>query len=169
METEHSQGLFERILFCTDFSSNADFAFSYALSLAKMRAGSTLFLLHVVPESDAQFWKSYIYEVENVEEKARQDIEERLERTYRAQVPSFIRFEAIFRVGRDWQEILATASEKQADLIVMGRRSQSSLQKAFFGNLTEKVARQAPCSVLIIPLSYQEMVSRRGERSSTGG
>ncbi|MEJ5260612.1 MAG: universal stress protein [Anaerohalosphaeraceae bacterium] len=166
MEPEKPQGLFEKILFCTDFSSNADFAFSYALNLAKMNPNSTLYLLHVVPESDAQFWKNYIYEIENVDQKAKQDIEERLDRTYRAKVPAEIRFEPIFRIGRESQEILAVAQEKQVDLIVMGRHSQGSLQKMFFGNITEKVARQAPCAVLIVPLSYQEMLRKTPGRFS---
>jgi nucleotide-binding universal stress UspA family protein len=161
MKAENPTGPFEKILFCTDFSSNADFTFLYALNLAKMNPNSTLYLLHVVPESDAQFWKNYIYEIENVDQKAKQDIEERLDRTYRPKVPAEIRFEPIFRIGRESHEILAVAREKQADLIVMGRHSQGSLQKAFFGNITEKVARQAPCAVLIIPLSYQEMLRTR--------
>lgn len=161
MEMNNIQGPFERILFCTDFSSNADFAFSYATALAKLNPKSTLYLLHVVPESDAQFWKNYIYEIENVDQKAKQDIEDRLDRTYRAKVPAEVRFEPIFRIGRESHEILEVAREKHVDLIVMGRHSQGSLQKAFFGNITEKIARQAPCAVLIVPLSYQEMLRKR--------
>lgn len=161
MDAENPQGLFEKILFCTDFSSNADFAFSYALNLAKLNPNSTLYLLHVVPESDAQFWKNYIYEIDNVDQKAKQDIEEHLDQTYRAKIPAEVRFEPIFRIGRESHEILAVAREKQVDLIVMGRHSQGSLQKAFFGNITEKVARQAPCAVLTVPLSYQEMLRKK--------
>ena len=38
----------------------------------------------------------------------------------------------------------------------MGRQGHSALQKALFGNVTEKVARKARCAVLIIPLDFQK-------------
>lgn len=155
---KQSAPAFRKILFCTDFSENADFAFGYALDLARQNPDSTLYLLHVVPESDAQFWKGYIYEVEDVDQKARQDIEERLDRTYRSKISAQIGFRAEFRVGKEHEEIVEFAKKEDVDLIVMGRHGQGSLQKMFFGNVTEKVARHAPCAVLIIPMSYQKKV-----------
>ena len=58
---------YKRILFCTDFSDNADRAFAYAIDAAVRRPGCTFYLLHVIPEPDAQFWRTYIYEVEGVD------------------------------------------------------------------------------------------------------
>ncbi len=66
---------FKRILFCTDFSESADAAFDFALDAAIRRPGSTLYLLHVIHEPDAQFWKSYIAEVENVNDDAKKAID----------------------------------------------------------------------------------------------
>ena len=166
METERPQAvMFRKILFCTDFSQNADFAFQYALMLARQTPDSMLLLLHVVPESQAQFWKSYIYEVEDVDQKAKSDIEERMDRTYRASIPAGIGFETHFRVGRDHEEIVKFAGEQNADVIVMGRQGQGALQKAFFGNVTEKVARYAPCAVLVIPLAYQKKLTGQPDRT----
>ena len=56
---------YQKILYCTDFSENALIAFDFAVDAAKRRPGCILYLLHVVPESEAQFWKTYIYEVES--------------------------------------------------------------------------------------------------------
>ena len=72
MDTVHSVSPFQKILFCTDFSENADYAFDFAVDAAVRRPGCTLYLLHVIPETDAQFWKTYLYEVENVDQKAKQ-------------------------------------------------------------------------------------------------
>ena len=61
MTTEQSVSLqppFEKILFCTDFSDNADFAFGFVVDIARQNPGRKFYLLHVVPESEAQFWKS---------------------------------------------------------------------------------------------------------------
>ncbi|UCF17064.1 MAG: universal stress protein [Phycisphaerales bacterium] len=153
---EPRQTTFERILFCTDFSENADFAFSFAVDAATRRPGSQLYLLHVVPESEAQFWKTYIYEVDDVDAKAKRDIDERIDRAYRSRLPEGLELKVEFRIGRDYQEILGFARERQVDLIVMGRQGHSALEKALFGNVTEKVVRKADCAVLVVPLSYRK-------------
>jgi nucleotide-binding universal stress UspA family protein len=149
-----------KILFCTDFSKNAEFAFQFAVDAALRRPGCELYLLHVVPETDAQFWKNYIYEVDNVDNKAKRDIDQRIEETYRSKLPTGLELKVEFRVGRDWQEILNFANEQDIDLIVMGRQGKGSLQTALFGNVTEKVARKADCAVLIVPLSFEEKLER---------
>lgn len=147
---------FQRILFCTDFSENADFAFSFAVDAAGRRPGCELYLLHVIPESDAQFWKTYIYEVEGVDNKAKQDIDGRIAQTYLSRLPEGMELKVEIRVGKDYQQILEFAKEKQIDLIVLGRHGHKPLGKTLFGAVTEKVASRAECAVLVIPLSYQK-------------
>jgi len=159
METINlTQTHYRRILFCTDFSENADFAFPFAVDAAGRRPGSELYLLHVIPKSDAQFWKTYIYEVEDVDAKARHDIDERIDQTYRARLPKGLELKVEVRIGKDSQQILQFAHEHRIDLIVMGRHGHShgTLQKALFGNVTEKIASKADCAVLVVPLSYRD-------------
>ena len=150
---------FQRILFCTDFSENADLALHFAVDAATRRPGSELYLLHVIPETEAQFWKSYIYEVEDVDAKAIHDINERIDQTYRSKLPEDLELKVEFRIGKDYQEILNFTREKQIDLIVMGRQGHSALQKAFFGSVTEKIVRRADSVVLVVPLGYRERLS----------
>ena len=149
---------YQRILFCTDFSENADFAFSFAVDAAGRRPGSELYLLHVIPESDAQFWKTYIYEVEDVDSKARRDIDERIDEAYQSRLPAGLELRVECRVGKDYQEILRFADERKIDLIVMGRHGHTHgrMHKALFGNVAEKIVSRADCAVLIVPLSYQK-------------
>lgn len=162
-ETIRDTGAYERILFCTDFSENAEFAFDYALDAAVRRPGSVLYVLHVIPEPDAQFWKTYIYEVEDVDQKAKRDIDERIEKTYLVRAPQSVHIEVVIRVGKDSDSILEFAEENSVDLIVMGRRGRSSLGKVLFGNVTEKICRKAPCAVLIVPLSLKERKAKTHE------
>lgn len=148
--------ILKRVLFCTDFSENADFAFHFALDAATKRPGCVLYLLHVIPESDAQFWKTYIYEVEDVDKKAEHDIDKRINEKYRPYLPEGLEFKVEFHIGKDYKEILGFAREIKTDLIVMGRQGHSAIEKALFGNVTEKVVRKADCAVLVVPLSYKE-------------
>jgi len=144
---------YKRILFCTDFSKNADFAFDYAVDAAARRPGCTLYLLHVIPEPNAQFWKTYIYELEDVDAKAKRDIDAKIDQAYRPRAPEGVNFEVHMRIGRDYMEILRFARENQVDLIVMGRQGHSAFEQFLFGSVTEKVVRKADCAVLVIPMA----------------
>lgn len=142
---------YRRILFCTDFSENADLAFTYALDAAVRRPGATLYLLHVIPEPEAQFWKTYIYEVEGVDEKAKQDIDRKLAEVYLPRIPETVEFKVEMCIGRDYVKILEFAQQEEVDLIVVGRHGRSALENVLFGNVAEKVVRKAPCAVLVVP------------------
>lgn len=145
---------FKRILFCTDFSESADAAFDFAIDATIRRPGSTLHLLHVIHEPDAQFWRSYIAEVDNVNEQARRAIDEKMAATYLSRVPPGLDVKVESRVGPDAVTILEFARATRIDLIVLGRHGHGGVQKTLFGSVAEKIVRRAECAVLVIPLSY---------------
>ncbi len=145
---------FKRILFCTDFSESADAAFEFALDAAVRRPGSTLYLLHVIHEPDAQFWKSYIAEVDNVDTAAKQAIDAKVAAAYLPRVPQGQNLKVEFRIGAEAASILEFAKAMQVDVIVLGRHGHSSLGKTLFGSVAEKIVRKAECAVLVVPLSY---------------
>jgi nucleotide-binding universal stress UspA family protein len=145
---------FKRILFCTDFSESADAAFEFALDAVVRRPGSALYLLHVIHEPDAQFWKSYIAEVDNIDDDAKKAIDEKVAAAYLARVPDGLDVKVEFRIGPDAATILDFAQATQIDLIILGRHGHSSVGKALFGSVAEKIVRKAECAVLVVPLDY---------------
>ncbi len=145
---------FKRILFCTDFSESADAAFDFAIDAAVRRPGSTLYLLHVIHEPDAQFWKSYVYEVDNIDADARKAIDEKVAAAYTSRVPPSQDFKVEFRIGPDAATILEFAKARQIDVIILGRHGHSSMGKTLFGSVAEKIVRKANCAVLVEPLDY---------------
>ena len=68
-----------------------------------------------------------------------------------------------FRIGRDYIKILEFAEEQDVDLVVIGRQGHSAFGTVLFGNVTERVARKAPCPVLVIPLDYEKRLAARKE------
>lgn len=142
---------FQRILFCTDFNTDALEAFRYALNIAEGNDHSEIVIFHAIPEPDAQFWKSYIYEVENVDEKAKADIDTKIAELYTPAIPPGIRWSSRFAVGNVGEEILKAAEEAGADLIVLGRGAGPNVINRLLGNFTEKVIRKASCPVLVVP------------------
>ena len=145
---------FKKILFCTDFSENADRAFVFAVNAALRNEGCELHLLHVIPEPPAQFWKGYIYEAdEDVDARAKREIDEKLAETYRPRVPEGVRLVIAMRIGEAGHRILEYAKERDMDLVIVGRQGAGTVGKILFGNVTERVVRKAPCPVLVIPPS----------------
>jgi nucleotide-binding universal stress UspA family protein len=149
---------FKRILFCTDFSESAEAAFEFALDAAVRRPGSTLFLLHVIHEPDAQFWKSYIAEVENINADAKRAIDQKVAASYLSRVPQGQDIKVEFRIGAEAACILEFARAAKVDVIILGRHGHSSLGKALFGSVAERIVRKADCAVLVVPLSYAKVL-----------
>jgi nucleotide-binding universal stress UspA family protein len=142
---------YRRILFCTDFSPNADYAFHYALASVRRSGDAQLHILHVLPEPDAQFWRTYLYEVDDVDAKATADINQKIKESYLEDVTDVKQVVISVTKGRPDEEILSYAKKIDADLLVMGRQGTSSFRLNIFGNVAEVIARKAECPVLIIP------------------
>ncbi len=53
-------------------------------------------------------------------------------------------------VGKAYDEILKIATDENFDLIVMGRRGLSNMERIFLGSVTQKVIAQAPCPVMVV-------------------
>ena len=147
---------FKRILFCTDFSESADAAFEFALDMAIRRPDSTLYLLHVIHEPDAQYWKTQLAEVENINAEAQKAIDAKVASAYLSRVPKGLQVKVEFRIGPDAASILEFAKATQIDVIILGRHGHSSVGKALFGSVAEKIVRKAECAVLVVPLSYAQ-------------
>ena len=54
------------------------------------------------------------------------------------------------REGDPALEIVAEAKEAGFDVVVVGHRGLSRVREIFLGNISEKVAHLAPCSVVIV-------------------
>ncbi len=145
------RNLFKKILFCTDFNTDAMTEFRYALNIAGGNAGSEIIIFHAIPEPDAQFWKSYIYEVEDVDSKAKNDIDRKIAEVYLPSIPEGIKWSSKFSVGNVGEEILEEAGNDEIDLIVIGRGAGSNMINRMLGNFTEKIIRKAHCPVLVVP------------------
>jgi nucleotide-binding universal stress UspA family protein len=148
--------IFKKIVFAADFSAASQKAFACALNIAAGNPGCEIVILHVVPEPDAQFWKTYIYEMDKIDEKAKADIDEKVRQSYLSQIPQGIPYSIKMSVGNVANAILETAQAENAGLVIMGREGSSVLQSHFLGNITEKIARKSPCAVMIIPNEEQK-------------
>lgn len=146
----------KHILVPTDFSEAASHALDYALSLAKTFQARIL-LMHVyepiVYYSDAPMGMPDLIELEqNIRAVAEQSLQNILEKQIKLREAEFgaIPVETILAQGKPFVEIIQTAKEKSADLIVLSTHGRSALEHILLGSVTEKVVRKAHCPVLVI-------------------
>jgi len=75
------------------------------------------------------------------------------------------RTSSVLRTGVAWEQVLETASEFNADLIVLGTQGKRGLRRALLGSVAEKVVRLATCPVLTVRCADAEHNSDGSERA----
>jgi nucleotide-binding universal stress UspA family protein len=146
---------FKRILFCTDFSEDADNALLTALDIAE-RYQARFYVLHVLhsvyqsmPDSceyPGQGRGEPIISPEQLE-KGTQKLKERYEHKMSALKTNY-EFQVV--CGVPFMEIIRFARAQNVDCIVMGAAGTSNIKRITFGSTAENVSRRAHCTVMII-------------------
>ena len=155
----------KKILYTTDLSENARYAFGYAASLAnRYDAGVTI--LHVLedisPTSNSLvtniIGKDRWEELRGQNEKEVIDtIRSRLTKfcdDVQAELPScpFITDKIMVKIGSPVDEILLEVEKNSYDLVVMGAHGQSVLADTLMGSVSRRVVRRCKTPVLVIRL-----------------
>ena len=143
--------LFKRILCAVDFSESSLTALKYALSLAQ-EADGCLTVVHVL---GAEFVGQVGIGEEHVSLAAfqRQHEEEArtlLDKAVPESTAAYCKADTMLLRGKPWREILRIASDRQAELIVMGVQGRGAADLMFFGSTTQHVVREATCPVLTL-------------------
>lgn len=141
---------FQKILCAVDFSDASRVALRAAAELARASQG-TLLLLHVW---QPPMWTTDygIHLPSDALLEARR-AEESQFAAWQAEARQLGAPEVVTRLARGvpWDEIVAAAHDDKAiDLIVIGTRGQTGLQRALIGSVAERVVRHAPCTVMVV-------------------
>ena len=68
-----------------------------------------------------------------------------------------IRWSQGLQQGDVIDQILRTAEDQHADLVVMASDGRSGIMDAFRGSHSEQIVRLVPCPVLVVPITAHEM------------
>lgn len=141
---------FRTILFATDFSESSDFAFDYALSLAR-KFGSRLLVVHVInePVDLRGFYVPHI-SFDKLEEEIEEGAKKMMEKFCRTHMGDYQNYECVILPGIPYDEVIKKAASEAADLIVMGTHGRTGLDHVLFGSTAEKVVRKSPVPVMTI-------------------
>lgn len=137
--------LMSHILFATDFSENADHAFTFVENMVAAGARRVT-LLHVQDLSRLEPHLAHRLDEFDAIDRARlAELEARLKARGAAEV------EAVLRAGKPFLEIVALAKARGAHLVVMGSQGRGYVAEVFLGSVSHNVARHAEAPVLLIP------------------
>ena len=147
---------FEKILTAIDFSESSDFAFEYALTLAR-QFQAELTIMHVInePVDLRGFYVPHI-SFEQLEKEIEEGAEKMMEKFCQTKMGDFTRYTTAVVAGIPYEEILRKAEETGASLIVLGTHGRTGIDHLIFGSTAERVVRSAACPVLTIRLPVTE-------------
>jgi universal stress protein A len=146
---------FTRILVTTDFSDSGDHAIGHAFRMAADH-GAEVILCHVVETVIAPnplYAHYFPADLLNPEIRARaeQDAHAALnERVPRDEALARVPHTTLVAHGMPADEIVRTAKEKGADLIVIATHGHTGLKHLFMGSTAERVVRHVHCAVLVV-------------------
>jgi nucleotide-binding universal stress UspA family protein len=144
---------YKKVLFCTDFSENSDYAFEFAFGIAK-RDDGFLYILHVIPHiPNQEMLRSYVSGdiLRNIQKDLEQELDDNYKEHYTKKIEDAVRFEVVTKSGREDEEILKFAKDEKVDIIVVGTHGRTGIEHVFFGSVAEKVLRHSPFPVFVIP------------------
>ena len=136
--------LFSNIVFGTDFSKAADYAYMFAYKLAR-NVGAKLHLFHACDINSHGSGRIVEQtEIENMIEKAKDVMQTR----YISKMNGYDNYSLEVREGVPYVEILKYAREKTGDLIVMAHHTREiDPEKAVLGSTVEQVVLRSACPV----------------------
>lgn len=148
---------YKEILFCTDFSEDANIAFLHALDLAKKHK-ARLHILHI-PHSSYTYMRHVVDEhvpddAPNGQAFYNQDIEKKAEevlrQTYEKKLKGFKNCVWVIKDGAPDIEIIRYAKKNDIDVIVMGALGKSEQDRIVHGSTVANVSKFAHCHVIAI-------------------
>jgi nucleotide-binding universal stress UspA family protein len=95
-------------------------------------------------------WATSAADLEAVLEGAVNEARERLRELGRKLRESRPAVTAEVLRGDPASSIIASAQEQTADLVILGSHGEGGIDRWLLGSVSERVARHAPCSVLVV-------------------
>ena len=153
----------KKILYATDLSENARYAFRYAISIAN-RYDAKITIIHVLEELPAGSTSLVSHIVgEDRWEELKEKNEQQVLDTIKIRVEKFCEEfdlndsecqfnieDIIVRIGHPANEILAHANEVPYDMVVLGTRGLGMFAEVMMGSTARQVVRRCNKPVLTI-------------------
>ncbi|MFQ6084116.1 MAG: universal stress protein [Candidatus Aminicenantia bacterium] len=140
--------LINKILWATDFSDEASEALEYAEFFAKKFTAS-IFALNVIPDFSPALYNTSILIKGELLKKVGELKKIAKKRLSTIKKGKKINIQNIVLEGNPAEKIIEVAQKKKVDLIVIGKRGLSAIEKFFIGSVANRVLRSSSVPVLV--------------------
>ena len=146
------------ILVPTDFSECANYALSYAASLARV-FGASILCVHVIEPMVPTVGYSGMTEplpIADISDQLEDSAERELPKIAECEECAGLEVEELIVRGEAAAEIVRVARDRKVDLIVVSSHGRTGLGRILFGSTAEAIVRHASCPVLVVKPSQAE-------------
>lgn len=140
--------MIHKVIFATDFTPASRTALGYAAGLVR-KVNATLLGTHAATLPGPIY--SHFKEAEEELAALREVLEKRLEEFFSHVSFKGIRQEIRLCFGVPERRINQLAASENADLVILGRSTRAPIDRFFRSSFAEKILREAPCPVLVVP------------------
>jgi nucleotide-binding universal stress UspA family protein len=152
----------QRILLATDLASVSEPATQEALDVAA-RSGAALLIVSVIDDGDVS--AATDQRTRRIDQ-VRQDREIAAQRVVEAARARGVRATFLIWEGRPATALMEAAAAERVDLIVMGSHGRGRVGRLIFGSVSQAVARDAPCPVMVVRPGARPVMFRAGTRAA---
>jgi nucleotide-binding universal stress UspA family protein len=137
--------MYDRVLVAYDGSAQAEAAFTHGLEIA-IRLGASLHVLSVaqLPEPATRV------ELDAILESATEHFEAAFGTLRERAASRGVEIRTEIAIGHPADKIISVAEREKADLIVVGHRGLSTIQRWMLGSVSGRVLGYAHCPVLVV-------------------
>ncbi|AFN76000.1 uspa domain-containing protein [Melioribacter roseus P3M-2] len=157
--------LIKKILVPVDFSDYSKDALKYAVQFAK-QFDAKLYIIYVIEPViyPADFSMGQVA-IPSLENDIKNRAEEEMDSLIKSYVDPSLETERIIKTGKPFVEIIETARDLDADIIIMATHGHTGVEHLLFGSTAEKVVRKAPCPVLTLrkPIKGFQFSAQNGQ------
>ena len=145
----------------TDFSECANYALSYAASLART-FGASILCVHVIEPMVPTVGYSGMTEplpIADISDQLEDSAERELPKIGECEECAGLEIEELIVHGEAASEIVRVAKDRRVDLIIIASHGRTGLGRILFGSTAEAIVRHASCPVLVVKPSQDEQIA----------
>ena len=151
--------LLNSVLVATDFGDTSTAALAYGRNLARAFGGK-LHVLHVAePVTSTAASEFYLEDLTELQKAADDSAAKQLHELLTPEDRALLSATSVVRTSPDVAySIIEYAKAAHVDLIVVGTHGRGGVSRLVMGSVAEKVARTAPCPVLVVRPNEHEFI-----------
>jgi nucleotide-binding universal stress UspA family protein len=141
--------MFKKILFPTDFSDVSKKAVKYIKQL-KGAGAQEIIILHVIDEKELLVLSRVAGQYLQITTQIKEEVAKEMAAIEADMTAEGFRVKLKVKTGKPFTEIMTTAAEEKASLIIMGSHGRSNIEEMLMGSISENVIRHAKVPLLVI-------------------